>query len=147
MDRIDSIEFLAPKMIPLVRSLAKELAAGYETGRTQTLFKVFETFRAPDRQAALLSERTSKAGPWQSAHQFGLAVDFVPWTNSSMADDWAERGIGLPVGWNWHPANDYRFLAARAEEVGLTTPIKWDPCHVQHPSFGALRTVWKMKFE
>ncbi len=47
-------------------------------------FEVFEAFRTPERQAELYSQGRTRPGdkvtwalPWQSMHQYGLAVDFV----------------------------------------------------------------------
>ena len=39
--------------------------------------KISEHWRTPERQAQLLSKGVSKAGPWQSPHQYGLAVDII----------------------------------------------------------------------
>lgn len=36
-----------------------------------------EFFRTPERQAELRAEGRSKAGPWQSPHQYGCALDLV----------------------------------------------------------------------
>ena len=122
--RFDDFDLLHPKMRIAARLLAKDLAHAYETGRTKTLFKVFETYRGADRQLEVFKKRTSKARPFESAHQFGLAVDFVAWNE--------DADIG-PIGWNWNAANEYGFLAARAQTFGLSAPIQWDPGHVEHP--------------
>lgn len=122
--RFDDFDLLHPKMRIAARALAQDLIRCHETGRTKTLFKVFETYRGADRQLDVFKKGTSKARPFQSAHQFGLAVDFVAWN--------LDANVG-PIGWNWNAANEYRFLAARAQTFGLTAPIDWDPGHIQHP--------------
>lgn len=136
------IEFLSPEFRRRVIDLNKYLIQSYETGLTKTLFKVFETYRTPFRQAHLLTQRVTKAGPWQSPHQFGLAADFVPY-----ADEITSDRLGIPVGWNWHSANEYSFLASAAKKFDCAVPIKWDPCHVEHPDFQKLRKTWKQYFE
>ena len=125
-----------PKAVARFTALANDLIRAYEAGETKTLFKVFETYRDPFRQADLITKRVTKAGPFQSAHQYGLAVDYVPFIDSDdaarLSDLTGERHF---VGWNWHSTHDYRFLATRAKHFQLTVPITWDPCHVQHPDF------------
>ena len=56
--------------------------------------------------------KSTKAQAWQSAHNFGLAADFVP-----MDPD------GL---WSWRDDEDWFWLGHRARECGLSQPIKWD---------------------
>lgn len=132
IERIDSISSLNPEFARRVEALQQELIRLYETGRTETFFKIFETFRHPDRQASLLAKKTSKAGPWQSPHQWGLAVDFVPYVTIERSKLIAEdHGIAVPVGWNWDAANDYSLLATTAKSFDLRVPIAWDPCHVE----------------
>lgn len=144
----NGIELLSPPMITPVRYLDEHLRRAYETGATKTLFKVFETFRDPARQRDLLKKRVSKAGPWESAHQYGLAVDFVPFLNPSEAIALGERlGEKVLPGWNWNSSHDYGFLASTAQKIGLATPIKWDPCHVQHPNFSSSWKQFRDEFE
>lgn len=114
---------------PLVQRQFSDLAAAlvrdYRSERTRTQFKVFETFRTPMRQLEILTTtKNTKAGPYRSAHQFGLAVDFVP----------------FHAFWSWDPEHDYDFLAQRAKDFGLSVPYAWDKCHVEHPDFNAIRS-------
>lgn len=93
-------------------------------------FEVFETYRSPERQAYLLRRGDSKSGPWQSAHQYGLAADIVPQVNGR---------------WTWDVGNDrWTLLATYAIRHSLRVPINWDKAHVQSPLFGiakgAIRT-------
>lgn len=123
--RFMSLDFTHPKFGPRASKLYEMLVDGYESGRTETRFEVFETLRLATRQNHLVKKGVSKAGPWQSAHQFGLAADFVPLVDGH--------------GWSWDPSHDYNFLRLCAEKCGLSVPIKWDLCHVEHPEFRKLR--------
>lgn len=148
-DVIRTIDGLNPKFARQIKRLYEHLIDSYETGRTKTRFEIFETYRSPERQARMLAQGVSKAGPWQSAHQFGLAVDFVPYIVDAddAAEFWRDTGHSPVIGWNWHAANDYSFLAASAQTFGLAAPISWDPCHIQHPKFEELRKVFRKHFE
>ena len=55
----------------------------------QIPFRLFEGFRSPWRQAWLYAQgrtrpgaKVTKAKPWESYHQHGLAADFVLWLNN-----------------------------------------------------------------
>ena len=116
-------------------ALTEDLALAYQSNVTQFLLEPFEGLRSPDRQAYLLTEGTTKAGPWKSAHQYGLAVDFVcrrPGPNADRLD------------WYWPPAvhNDWEVLAELAAQHGLLTPISWDKPHVEHPYWKQIKNVW-----
>lgn len=96
------------------------LATGGKAG-----FKLFEGYRSPQRQDELLrtQPKVTKAAGWQSAHQFGLAVDYV-W--------WHPEG-----GWTWDENVvpwDLLDMAVRSQER-LVRPITWDRPHVQHTAF------------
>lgn len=110
------IGLLHPKFGRVVANLEKRLRADYEAGRTHTLFKLYEGFRLPDRQAYLKAQGATKAGPWQSAHQFGLAADFVPLSDGK---------------WSWDAGHDWDHLARSAKVFGASVPISWDLAHVQ----------------
>ena len=124
-------ELLHPKARDSFEGLSESLTRAYESGQTQTLFKVFETFRGPLRQLDLFAKGTTKARAWQSAHNYGLAVDFVPFVPLS-----TNRAVGE---WSWASHHDYEFLATRASVFGLVVPISWDPCHVESPIWGSIR--------
>ena len=66
------------------QELAIDLQNQFEAGSTPTPFRAFEGYRSPSRQLALLQAvpPVTKARPWRSAHQYGLAVDFVPYVPS-----------------------------------------------------------------
>lgn len=115
--RSNDLGLLHPVQKTLFVSLAHYLERDWQDGKTKTHFKVFEAWRSPLRQAELFKQGSvTKADAWQSAHQFGLAVDFVPWTVN---------------GWSWDEHHDYDWLRERAYRIGLATPIAWDRCHVE----------------
>lgn len=137
---IRSIESLHPKMIGAARRLAAYLFDSYQTHRSQFSLEVYESFRTPHRQAYLITKATTKAGPWESAHQYGLALDFVPFLNTEEG-----RALGVAPGWYWPPAEDpiWVFLGEAAAKFGLERPISWDKPHVQHPLFNKVRKIFQ----
>lgn len=135
MKPINELDFLHPVMLDRARSLLEDLRVGYKTGLTKTNFQVFETYRSPKRQRELIIAKTTKARPWQSAHQFGLALDIVPFGNLT-AD-------GTYETWSWAGHHDYTFLAVTAEKNGLSCPISWDKCHVQHPNWNKIKRAFE----
>lgn len=142
------ISLLHPKFARRAKRLAEYLIDAHETRRTQTRFEIFETFRDPVRQADLLAKRVTKAGAFQSPHQFGVAVDFVPYLSPEEALALGEKiGERVLPGWNWHPSHDYRFLSTAAEAFKLSVPISWDPCHVEHPSFRRMRQTLNLIYD
>lgn len=95
----------------------------------------FEGFRLPQRQYDLLARgKVTKAGPWESAHQYGLAVDF------------ACRGVdpvGMLTQWTWEaPDVVWHFLRRVARSSGLDIPIRWDKGHVCHPLWNEIKSHW-----
>lgn len=99
---------------------------GFREGHTKTRFGVFETYRSPIRQVYLLEQRMSKASAFQSAHQYGLAVDYVPF-------EYIKVGKETKRQWSWDPKHDYGFLREIARKYGCDIPIDWDLCHCEHP--------------
>lgn len=60
-------------------------------------FRIYEAFRYPERQADLYAQGRTKPGPvvtyakpWSSYHQYGLATDFVLFTNGNWS--WDDKG-------------------------------------------------------
>lgn len=139
---------LHPKFMRACVRLHDYLIDAHETGRTKTRFEIFETYRDPIRQADLLKKGVSKAGPFESAHQLGLACDFVPYLSPEEALALGERkGERVLPGWNWDPSHDYSFLATAAELFKLSRPITWDPCHIEHPNWRKHRLTFVKLFE
>lgn len=110
---------LHPMMRDNIRALIADLGPKW---------KFFEGFRHPDRQALLFEKGVSKARPWQSAHQYGLAADFVPILNGAIAWPPIENTVWIDL----HTA---------AQRHGLQAPISWDPGHIQHPAWSTIRNA------
>lgn len=133
------ITVIHPIMKAGVAALTADMATRrfkIEDGR-QFFLAPFEGFRHPLRQYHLLTRtKSTKAGPWQSAHQYGLAVDFAGRVIH-------EDGIIPPNSWNWDevPEIAWKELARRASVHGLAVPIAWDKGHVQHPLFAKIRAI------
>ena len=142
------MSLLHPKFRGRADALAEYLISAYETNLTKTRFHVFETFRDPARQSELLTKRVTKAGPFESAHQFGLAVDFVPYLSPDEALALGNRiGERVLPDWNWHSSHEYSFLSAAAKKFDLSVPIAWDPCHVQHPKWSEILFDFKQNLK
>lgn len=134
---------LHPKFARVAINLQKRLIADHQAGVTKTLFKLFETYRDPMRQLEALAKRTSKAGIFESAHQLGLAADFVPYIDGNEAIALGEKiGERVNPGWNWNSSHDWDHLTNTAKRFGLVT-ISWDRPHVQHPEAAAI--IHKLK--
>lgn len=116
------LELLQPSFRSRVESLLVDLAL------KRVNLAVFETYRHPERQAHLTDDVT-KAPPWRSAHQYGLAVDFA-------------RPLGKS-GFSWEVSRaDWDALAELAYSNGLRVPYpSWDPGHVEDPAFGRIRPM------
>ena len=137
--RHTDIGLLYPEMQGPVRALAEELALAYQADKTEFRFEVFETYRSFWRQAELFAKGTTEARPGQSAHQFGFAVDFVPYLSQS-------EGVALGVrpGWYWPKPedSDWEVLAELAAQHGLLCPASWDKPHVEFPGWREIRKRW-----
>lgn len=99
--------------------LLAELLSSNAAQRGRPLFLPFEAYRSPERQEQLYREGTTKAHAWQSAHQWGMAVDFVPYINGA---------------WTWDAPDDWwTYLLDCSRHCGLDVPIVWDKVHVESP--------------
>lgn len=124
-----SFERLHPKAREHFALMAHRLEQRYKAGLTPTLFKPFEGFRTPERQDYLFRvEKTTKARGWQSAHNYGLAVDFVPLKDAANLSSW-----------DWHERHDWTLIRDIAVNLGLSAPISWDLPHVEHPAWQAIK--------
>jgi len=116
------LKLLAPICRPKFEKLADILLRDFRDKKTRSKFRVFETYRSPMRQDYLFEQtKSTKARAWQSAHQFGLAADFVP------VDE-----VGF---WSWHDTEDWNWLGQRARDCGLSQPITWDRPHICAPEW------------
>lgn len=118
-------ERLHPKARDHFMGLAAVLEDQYRTKQIATLFRPFEGYRSPERQNYLFHvTKTTKAKAFQSAHNYGLAVDYVPWVNGT---------------WSWDEHHRWDALDFCATQRGLFRPIKWDRPHIEHPIWAAVK--------
>lgn len=114
-----NVALLHHKMRPEAITLLEALARANQTGLTTRYFQLYEGWRDPRRQDRLFKEGTTKARAWQSAHQYGLAIDIVP-TNRD--------------GWTWEIGDDWEWLRDFVERnTSLRRTIAWDKAHFEHP--------------
>lgn len=112
-------------------ALAEHLHMEFAGGNMSAFFRIFESYRDPDKQAAAYSRGTSKAKPWQSPHQFGLACDFVPFDPQENRWYWPEADN--PV---WNQLDE----AVKLWPC-LVRPIAWDRPHVQYKNWDKIRAA------
>ncbi len=123
MPRFRSLSLLAPVARVAFEGLAAVLSRN-------TPLRPFETYRDPEMQDLAFRSGTSKARAFESAHQFGLAVDFVPFVDGH---------------WNWRDGQWWEVLDREAAALGLLTPVSWDRPHVEHPAFAGVRRLTRAK--
>lgn len=104
--------------------LQQRVLAIFEVMRRQHGYEMVlvEGYRSPERQAELMAAgKATRAGAWQSCHQYGLAIDAAPIRNGKlqwdMGDAWTRQGYmlygelaaqaGLEWGGNWRSIKDY----------------------------------------
>lgn len=129
-----SYDALHPKVRQSFQLLEIRLAEAFNAGSTPTLFKPFEGYRPPEAQHALLRQKRTKAGPWQSAHNYGLAVDFVAFATRE------KDGTVTEHGWSWRSDHDWDCLRECSTNRGLLNTIQWDRPHVEHSIWIAVRS-------
>lgn len=130
-----ALNVLHPKMMGPITDLARAMRTIHIGGY---VLEPFEGFRHPQRQYDLLARtKNTKAGPWQSSHQYGLAVDFA---GLRIIDQ-----MILPGSWAWDQVPEALWLRLKREAVrfGLDVPIAWDRGHVEHPLFADYRKLLK----
>lgn len=146
--RMSRLDLLHTRAQGAFERLAASLTDNYTSKRTRTLFRPFETYRTPMRQFELWKKGTSRAMPWQSAHQYGLAVDFVPWLRIDGAR-WEDGSPvvdedGLDAGaWSWDETHDWQHLEAEAARHGFDHDISWDKPHITHPLWHQIKIYMK----
>ncbi|MHA7880370.1 MAG: M15 family metallopeptidase [Saccharospirillum sp.] len=120
MSRDTSPEHLHPAFRAKASSVLDSLA---EEGLP---FRIFEGYRSPQRQRYLYAQGRTRAGaivtkakPWQSYHQYGVAADFVLYENGRWC--WDDRGKRR----KW-----WQRLHEIAWEHGLE-PLSWELPHLQ----------------
>lgn len=100
---------------------------------------VYEGYRTPERQAELYAQgRTTKgrkvtnAGPWQSMHQYRLAIDFVPLKPHAKANGLYEAA--------WNDNKSYALAHKFAAKRGLRK-LSWETPHLEDASFANWRAA------
>lgn len=125
-DRITRLEWLDRRFLPRLLALMAQLAAA------GIPLSVFETARSPMRQSILYERgrdplgldygRTvTRARAYESAHQYGLAVDLVFRVGNAWTWDEPEHGM-------------WARMSAMANAEGLQT-LSFERPHVQLPPF------------
>lgn len=116
-----------PKCIGGFILVGQRIIDAHRRGELTQLYLPFEGYRSPPQQIDLVRRNVSKAMPWQSAHNYGMAVDFVGWNEKD--------------GWNWQPADsrDWQIIGQIATNAGMLRPITWDKPHVEHPLWHSLK--------
>lgn len=134
--RTSDLGLLHPRAARAFNALAVELAQGVRVSSSLELrFFAFETYRHPAAQEFHYKNGTSKARAYQSAHQFGLAVDFVPQINGK----WTWEPPGGDMAWD---ALDK--VVSTYKDRGLRRPISWDRPHIEHELWET-QLRWLMK--
>ncbi len=113
------------KLHPVLRTKAVEVVQ--RLNEQGIPFKIFEAFRTPRRQAQLYAQGrngapgriVTKARPWHSYHQYGVAADFV----LNIDGEWSWDTRGEKAGW-------WKKLHEVAKEQGLE-PVSFELPHLQ----------------
>lgn len=130
LTRFNDINLLVPVLQSPVRALwqllnTPQYAPTHNWG-------VFETWRSGTRQLKLLAAGTTKTS--LSAHNMGLAVDFVPVCRSTGHWFWERSDAGVEARWDL-------LDSAVATMPILSKPIAWDRPHVEHRNWNAIRKL------
>lgn len=109
---------------PEVREPARKVLADLSADGIP--FRLFEGFRSPQRQQHLWEQGRSRPGaivtkarPWSSYHQYGLAVDLVLHEHNN---------------WSWDDKGPKRSWWTRMQEIGRNNglePLSWELPHLQ----------------
>jgi peptidoglycan L-alanyl-D-glutamate endopeptidase CwlK len=109
---------------PIFREKARQLLQ--QLAAEQIPFRLFEGFRSPQRQRYLYANGRTRSGPvvtralpWSSYHQYGLAGDFVLLQNGE---------------WNWDTSGAKAAWWKRLSELGKQLqlePLRFEMPHLQ----------------
>jgi peptidoglycan hydrolase-like protein with peptidoglycan-binding domain len=110
---------------PVIRESVKRVQEQLDEEKLP--FRVFEAYRTPERQRLLYRQGrdvpgdiVTKARPWDSYHQYGLAVDFVLYISGS---------------WSWKSTGQYAKMWQRLHVIGRQhglEPLSWESPHLQY---------------
>lgn len=131
---IELLTLLHPQASHQFIQLQVHLVQMHRAGKTPTLFLAHSGYRDPAKQNVLYDSGrgVTKVKAFESAHQYGLAVDFVPWV----------RSVDGKYNWSWAEEHDYPFLKIAARGYGLSVPLAWDKVHVEHPLWKRIKAQW-----
>lgn len=106
---------------PRMQQRMDEVLAILDQDPDLSCFRVFEGYRSPMRQEQLYRQQppVTKAKAWRSVHQFGFAVDLVPFIDGE---------------WEWDRPKLYQRLHAILDGH-LVFPIEWDKGHAELPGW------------
>lgn len=108
--------------------LVQAVEAKFASGSLHRHWRIFETYRHPDRQDMLLRQGTTRAGAWHSPHQYGLAADWASYDQDR---------------WDWPVTQEaYQELHELGHTFGIRFPISWDPGHCQSPVWDEARKLF-----
>lgn len=132
-------DLVHPKARGAFQALDDELFRKYLTGEIAYWFKPFEGYRSPQRQNELLKKGTTKARAFESAHQYGLAVDFVPFIVRAIPRE-SLTSATTQGTWSWDiPTTEWDEFDRVVMKHDLFRPIAWDRPHVEHRLWRLMR--------
>ncbi|BAV45416.1 Putative peptidoglycan-binding domain 1 protein [Mesorhizobium loti] len=112
---------------PMMRDRAQKVLAACT--QQQLPFRIFEAWRAPERQQYLYEQGRSRPGrvvtyaqPWESYHQYGLAADFVLYYD------------GQANPWSWDDSGARKSLWDSLHQIGRgldLEPLGFETPHLQ----------------
>ncbi len=112
---------------PMMRDRAQKVLAA--CAQQQLPFRIFEAWRAPERQQFLYEQGRSRPGgivtyarAWESYHQYGLAADFVLYND------------GQANPWSWDDAGAKKSLWDSLHKIGKSLdlePLGFERPHLQ----------------
>ena len=99
--RNSSLNSLHNEFRPVAIELYERMVRSHQSGFVKYRFDIFETLRSFDRQNDLFAKGVTKARAGDSAHNFGLAIDLVPFlrANRRQRSAYGPDGTGrkLPI--------------------------------------------------
>lgn len=128
--RITRMRYTMGPMGFLSDQIQKEMQrAGYPV-------REFNLYRSPDEQAKMKARRVSKAGPFQSAHQYYAATDIIHERWAWFAADEAPPGETF-----WDRLWDCAEVVSEKFGVQFSDRLSWDPAHIQLANWREMKQV------
>lgn len=152
----DSV-LLHPEARPLFQKFIGQLLDARRDRQINTHFRVFESYRSPLRQELLYAQGRGEPGnivtnarAWQSAHNYGLAIDVVPYYTKEEAESLNINGGRAGFFWDHAPKEEWDFVHNLARSMGFEDRIPWDSPHIQHPLYNLVKEtidVWRGAYD